>query len=151
MAKDLQWQEDTRSVETMSTAERYSDEYWALDGFSERTISTAHTDYSTPGPTLHQHDTCFGLMERRESTGHDDRRASVETYASTEPSDVEDEDELAFELMDFPQDEYRSDAIPATPRDFAELFPSARRLSISHDDSTLDGQVVVSTNYRTRS
>jgi hypothetical protein len=67
----------------------------------------------------------------------------VETYASTEPSDIDEDDasELAYELLDFPDEEYRSDAIPATPRDFADLFPSPRRLSISHDDSTIDGNM----------
>jgi hypothetical protein len=30
---------------------------------------------------------------------------------------------------------------PATPQEFAELFPSVRRLIIKHDDSTLDGNM----------
>jgi hypothetical protein len=82
-------------------------------------------------------------MESRqinESFYFDDGRTSVETYASTEPSEA-DNDELAFKLWDLAEDECRSDAIPATPTDFAELFPSARRLLISHDDSTLDGYI----------
>jgi hypothetical protein len=33
------------------------------------------------------------------------------------------------------------DAIPTTPRDFASLFPTAKRISIRHDDSTNDGNM----------
>jgi hypothetical protein len=33
------------------------------------------------------------------------------------------------------------DAIPTTPRDFGELFPTAKRISIRHDDSTIDGNM----------
>lgn len=32
-------------------------------------------------------------------------------------------------------------AIPAIPSEFAELFPSTRRLTIRHDDSTIDGNM----------
>jgi hypothetical protein len=33
------------------------------------------------------------------------------------------------------------DAIPTTPRDFADLFPTSKRISIRHDDSTIDGNM----------
>jgi hypothetical protein len=33
------------------------------------------------------------------------------------------------------------DAIPTTPRDFAELFPTGKRISIRHDDATIDGNM----------
>ena len=36
---------------------------------------------------------------------------------------------------------YASDAIPASAPDFAELFPSTRKLLIHHDDSTADGNM----------
>jgi hypothetical protein len=77
------------------------------------------------------------LDERRSSS------TSFNTYASTEASDldVEDDDEPAYEVLDFAEEHYQSDAIPATPRDFADLFPSSRRLSIHHDDSTIDGNM----------
>nr|POE87984.1 hypothetical protein CFP56_11213 [Quercus suber] len=32
-------------------------------------------------------------------------------------------------------------AIPATPTDFSDLFPSGRRLDISHDETTIDGNM----------
>ncbi len=36
---------------------------------------------------------------------------------------------------------YHSDAIASTPKDFAQFFPSHRRLSIHHDDATVDGNM----------
>lgn len=74
---------------------------------------------------------------------YDDARASVDTYAST----VESEEDAEDDLPPFDAPEYSdyhpcgSDAIPSTPRDFAELFPTASRLSICHDDATTDGNM----------
>lgn len=72
-----------------------------------------------------------------------DFRESFETYASTEPSECDElsDEEAEFELLDFPDEDYQSDALPATPRDFADLFPSARRMDIRHDSSTIDGNM----------
>jgi hypothetical protein len=67
---------------------------------------------------------------------------SVETYASTVPSeeDYEDDDRTPeYDLPQYTARPYESDVIPATPSDFSELFPSGRRLAIRHDDTTLDG------------
>jgi len=116
---------------------------------SYHSFSTAPTIYSNR-PQLPKYDTCFGRVEscRDESSFdfYDDPNESVETYVSTEPSDDEftdedDDDEPEFELVDFPEQRYQSDAIPATPKDFADLFPSMRRLDIRHDDSTMDGNM----------
>ena len=49
------------------------------------------------------------------------------------PPDLEASDE-AIELPP-------SDAVPATSRDFSELFPSSRKLQIHHDDTTVDGNM----------
>jgi hypothetical protein len=147
MPNRIRWQGDADSVRSDGMSDR--DEYDRSSYDSNRSYSTAHTAYSptsTPKPPLQRHVTCFGRVESHRSDlsfNHDERRASVDTYASTDASDLEDEDddEDAYELVDAPEEQYQSDAIPAMPRDFAELFPSSRRLSIHHDDSTVDGNM----------
>lgn len=73
--------------------------------------------------------------------------SSTETYASTvasdellyeEPGDI-DEDYYVpeYQYKDVVEHELR----PSTPTDFAELFPSTRRLYIRHDDTTYDGNM----------
>ena len=78
--------------------------------------------------------------------------SSINTYASTEAS----EEEPASSLEDFPSERqqcFEPDTIPSTPSDFAELYPSLRRLMIQHDDSTMDGNMTlrVDTDVITRS
>lgn len=68
-------------------------------------------------------------------------RASVDTYASTVASEDDLDDEPFFDVPDESNDRFISTAIPSTPPDFAEFFPSTRRLQIKHDDSTLDGNM----------
>lgn len=151
MAQHQEWRSNAASTFTLDTDEYDSDKYPTWDERSTQTISAVDVDYSKTKPLLRRHDTCLGRMESRRSGeifGCDIERMSVETYASTEPSEPDDGDELAFELLDLAEDECRSDAIPATPSDFAELFPSARRLSISHDDSTLDGYVLLRVPFK---
>ena len=77
----------------------------------------------------------------------------MNTYASTQAS-VDDLPE--FSLHNFPRERrqcFDPDAIPTTPADFAELFPSSRRIMIQHDDSTPDGNmnIRVDTDVSTRS
>ena len=127
---------------------------------SYRSYSTAPTDYS-PRPQIPRFETCYPRLEGNgkaaavvTSTPYytPDARASVETYASTTVSedygdDEDDEDgryddfDPEFEVPTYFPDEYAPDAIPATPRDFAALFPTTDKLSITHDDSTLDGNM----------
>lgn len=69
-------------------------------------------------------------------------RSSVDTYAST----VESEQDVAANLPEYEVPEYSSQpyaptAVAATPSDFSELFPSHRRLTVRHDDSTIDGNM----------
>lgn len=149
MSNAAYWRNGGESVLVESPSDRHSDEYERSSWDSSRSYSTAQTAYtihSTHKPKLERHDTCFGRVESYQSgasCGLDERKASVATYASTDPSEGgnDDDEDEPYELLDFSDDEYRSDAIPATPRDFAELFPSSRRLSISHDDSTVDGNM----------
>ncbi|KAJ9656318.1 hypothetical protein H2198_005001 [Neophaeococcomyces mojaviensis] len=67
--------------------------------------------------------------------------SSIATYASTQASE---EDLPSLSLNNFPQERqqcFDPDAIPTTPADFAELFPTTRRILIQHDDSTTDGNM----------
>ena len=148
MLNHRSWRSVSDSVESLGSSEGYYDQ--DDEDRSDGTYSTAQTIYSTTKPVLQRHDTCFGRVESNNSRTPSDEGPqskislhSVQTYVSTEPSEVDTDSEsvAAFDLLDFEEDEYRSDAIPATPRDFAELFPSGRRLSIHHDDSTVDGNM----------
>ena len=69
-----------------------------------------------------------------------DSQTSILTYASTEPED----DFPPQPEYEVPTDRprlYHSTAVPTTPSEFAELFPSSRKLWIAHDDSTSDGNM----------
>jgi hypothetical protein len=133
---------------------RYESSNSAHSG-SERSYETNPTEYSDRRPSLVHTETCDVRLEGDDpdyfATNHDsDRyetlppRASVDTYASTS------EEDLAADLDDMPEYQVpdlhhhqplHSDAIPTTPRDFAELFPTDKRISIRHDDATLDGNM----------
>ena len=82
-----------------------------------------------------------------------DARSSASTYASTIPStDDLDEDLPEYEEADLPPEDFLpAHALSSTPLDFADFFPSTRRLCIRHDDSTLDGNMNlrVDTDVRT--
>ena len=119
---------------------------------SERSYQTAATAYSDDShvkrPNIRHHETCQGRIERppvhifpekEQFESPSTSSTSVDTYASTVPSEealIEDLDH--FHLPEYTAQHYDT-AIPATPSDFSELFPSHRRLAIRHDDSTLDG------------
>lgn len=115
---------------------------------SYRTAATTYSDDSHAArPSLRHHETCQGRIERPpvrffpEKEPQASPRTSVATYASTVPSAedlVEDLDE--FELPEYTANEYQY-AVPATPSDFSELFPTSRKLIIRHDDTTLDGNM----------
>lgn len=124
-----------------STSDSYN--FHHSDG-SHQSQYTADTVYSDR-PKLQHYGTCMGRIERNQLEPMlQISRKSFETYTSTEPSEYDEfsDDEPDFELLDLPDEEdYQSDALPATPRDFADLFPSARRMEIRHDDSTVDGNM----------
>jgi hypothetical protein len=121
---------------------------------SERSYQTAATTYSNDShvkrPIIRQYETCHGRIEgppvhyfpeKQPFASPDASSTSVDTYASTVPSEealIEDLDH--FHLPQYTAQHYDT-AIPATPSDFSELFPSHRRLAIRHDDSTLDGNL----------
>ncbi|KAL8382556.1 hypothetical protein RB595_006369 [Gaeumannomyces hyphopodioides] len=82
-------------------------------------------------------------------------RDSVDTYASTSPSQanlVDEEDDDVDSQRSNGHDEipplplYRHEVVepnvrPTTPNEFAKLFPSLNRLSIRHDEFTSDGNM----------
>ncbi|KAI9874051.1 MAG: hypothetical protein M1830_010250 [Pleopsidium flavum] len=71
-----------------------------------------------------------------------DARSSTETYASTVLSEEDlSEDIPEYDVPETSDEVFASNAVPSTPSDFAELFPSTRRLNIKHDDATLDGNM----------
>ena len=77
--------------------------------------------------------------------GHPDPKVSAETYASTTSSIEDLGDGLPqFELpenSDYPSETLPSTALTASPEEFAEYFPSTQKLSIRHDDTTMDGNM----------
>ena len=115
---------------------------------SQRSTDTAPTEYSSTRPQVPRTGTCLGRVEGHDRRNYfeEDARASVDTYASTsEEEDLHDEDDLArvpeYHVPQYAHEPLPADAIPTTPRDFADLFPTSKRISIRHDDSTLDGNM----------
>jgi hypothetical protein len=142
MARTVQWEQDSNRSTTSG-------------GHSERSYETAPTEYSTK-PSLLRNGTCLGRLE-----GHPQEhflpnndcthvasytaRSSVDTYASTSEEDVVEEfdtpEYLVPQYNQYNHEATSTNAIPTTPRDFADLFPTAKRISIRHDDSTIDGNM----------
>ncbi|KAH3915559.1 hypothetical protein HBH56_076360 [Parastagonospora nodorum] len=123
---------------------------------SDRSDETNPTEYSDRRPSLVQAETRDGRREQRSdpdyfaSRNFNDEyetyptRASVDTYASTSEEELADDDLDDMPTYQVPQCNHvplQSEAIPTTPRDFAELFPTGKRISIRHDDATIDGNM----------
>jgi hypothetical protein len=119
---------------------------------SHATNTTAPTEYSASPqktPCIHQN-----VGHREKDFGRDYPVTEAASYGAKDPrcsttSTILDEEEL--EEQDWGLQDYEvpgSDAqlsqpraIPATPSDFSHLFPSHRRMTIRHDDATLDGNM----------
>lgn len=149
--ENIRFAYDSKSSHTAAhSSDSYSDHsYHEQSSGSERSYRTQPTEYSTSPskrpPCIHQN-TC----DESRPTPHffQDRQpqsspaASVETCASTVGSDEDLPEELPeYDVPEYTARPYQSCAIPATPSDFSELFPSHRRLTVRHDDSTLDGNM----------
>lgn len=140
MSASTRWH-DAEARDSSSIDSRYSD-----SDHSHNSQSTAATDY-TSRLSLQQYASCHPRMEGCDrgtlnTRKYNGARASIDTYASTILSGLE----LPEEFPDYgarpcERDYYASDAIPATPREFAELFPSKERLLIHHDDAAIDGNM----------
>ena len=119
---------------------------------SYRSHSTAPTEHSDR-PDFKYTNASFGTPYIEEECREDswdypyyeqdfDDAASVETYASTHLS----EDDFEDECLEYQEPYYEPEIVepqrsPATSEDFAQLFPTRRRLFIRHDDSSFDGNM----------
>jgi hypothetical protein len=144
------YESDRSYLSSQASSDDYDSHQQRTSG-SDRSYHTATTDYSDDSPvkrpSIRQHETCQGRIERPlvrffpETEPLASPRTSVETYASTVPSEEALVDGMGeFDLPEYTADQYYS-VVPATPSDFSELFPSNRRLTIRHDDTTLDGNM----------
>lgn len=146
MSRTTHWRENQPS-ESNSTTSGRSDS----DGsYQSRSTQPTECSYRPPMP---QHETCYGRVEGRGQEyfpSRDERSApqysapkdSVDTYASTSEEEMaEDDDYPEYEVPQYNHEVFPVDAIPTTPRDFADLFPTTKRISIRHDDATIDGNM----------
>ena len=158
MAPTANWRQYQSSNSTTSgrsdnsTASGHSDH----SAHSARSYDTAPTEYSDRRPSLLHSETCHPRVQGRgrepdyfvpqhqvDRYPQPPPRASVDTYASTSEEDLADEvdDMPDYDVPTYRHEPLACDAIPTTPRDFGELFPTSKRLSIRHDDSTIDGNM----------
>lgn len=129
------------SASSVSTRSHQSN----LSGHSGQTQYTNATSYSYQKPIVKHHDHCHAPHLDDEPSRFEPKlaitpRTSSDTYASTIASEKEspatsNQWPLARQIC------YQPDALACTPAEFAELFPSTRRILIQHDDSTPDGNL----------
>lgn len=138
-------------IGTSESDVRHSD----TSGSSYETAASDYSDCTKPTKSpFFRDDTCCGSTEhdlnekdaKYQTALHPENpRSSVGTYASTiglnDENAEEDESMYGRAVLERPQETYASEAVPASPADFAELFPSQRKISIKHDDSTSDGNM----------
>ncbi|EFW17982.1 conserved hypothetical protein [Coccidioides posadasii str. Silveira] len=74
-------------------------------------------------------------------TKDDDPRTSTSTYASTIPCREELKKKIHTELVRDRYEAFPAEAIASNPTSFGRLFPSCRKLMVSHDDTTRDGNL----------
>ncbi|KAI9799360.1 MAG: hypothetical protein M1833_004059 [Piccolia ochrophora] len=113
---------------------------------SEYSRSTAPTSYGPESrPSFRRYETASPTCGDYDANvpWACDPRASTETYASTIPSEDDVVDDLPeYEVPEYhPETYHHDDPIACTPPEFADLFPSSRRLRIAHDDTTEDGNM----------
>lgn len=124
----------------------------SCDENSTYSIDTAPTVYSTrPLQREQQHisNLCSGGSgDEPEYSLRDDipvggaERTSVETYASSSHSAEDFDNELPpYDVRDYESETGVPTALASTPSEFAEYFPSTYKMSIKHDDSTVDGNM----------
>jgi hypothetical protein len=117
---------------------------------SAKSKATTNTSYSSPSEWLRSDE-----RKRIPQSGYEyvienavsptislqESSASFTSHADSEASSsVLDSDE-SMDLYDDVRVSDSSLAIASTPRNFASYFPSANRIAICHDDSTLDGNM----------
>jgi len=128
----------SHAYRTQSNQSSSSSNYSDSSDHSRTSRSTAPTVYSV----RKQYETVLGHRKQHSGdSGLEDPRDSTETYASTIPSEEDIVEASEYEVPDYRHERFSPTAVPATPPDFAELFPSSRRLLIGHDDTTIDGNM----------
>ncbi|EKG17385.1 hypothetical protein MPH_05453 [Macrophomina phaseolina MS6] len=150
--QSIHWR-DLESTASSGSSRRSGGSDTSDESYRSRRGGAAAAAPRSQRPALPKPDTWHAPTERRnnEQYYHDEpaeyceTRSSVDTYASTSDEELEEEEEEddypPYEVPEYRHEVLPTDAVPATPRDFAELFPSSSRLSISHDDATLDGNM----------
>lgn len=141
------------------TGRRNSDSAGSDDSYDSRhSRSTAPTVYSIK-PSLRHFDTDISQLKLTKawadcfSDRDDDTHSIAESFASTVASVEDLDDSLDYQVPpdthDYETYDYIPTAYPSTPEEFAQLFPSARRLYIHHDD-TADGNMNLRLDTETR-
>lgn len=136
-----------------SISSRYSDE-------SQESHSTAPTQYSSSSRPSVQHAATYSTTYPKPSYDispcmTDCARSSTETYASTIASEedmYEEEEEdydSEYELPEY-REVYESNVTPSNPSNFAEVFPTTKRMYIRHDDTTTDGNMNLRIDMETK-
>ncbi len=155
MSRKVQWRdlEPTRSDYSSRRSGTDSERSYC----SHETAPTEHSVHQPAGC----HQACCAASSPHDKdvrTIQDDptsSKTSIDTYASTVDSfeNAPAEPEPEYELAPYTSETFPVDAVPATPSDFAQLFPSSRTISIRHDDATVDGNMNLrlDTRARTRS
>ncbi|QKX54871.1 uncharacterized protein TRUGW13939_01961 [Talaromyces rugulosus] len=119
--------------------------YQSRSHSSATTSSDASEHSKSTAPTVYSHRPVVKQEEEEDSSPFSsaDARSSSATYASTVSSSDDLPKQPRYEVAAVAdrQEVFPSSAIPSNPASFADLFPSARRLLIRHDDSTLDGNM----------
>ena len=155
--------DDDERLSIYASPRRYSDSDQSDDSYQSRSTAPTEYDYCYKSPSHHDYHIKEVMPEEKlddaqhydyqyqpppeQSVTARDARCSVQTYASTVPTLHErDDDQAEFELPLYQPQLFYSDDLPATPADFAQLFPSTRRLMIAHDDSASDGNMNLKIN-----
>lgn len=158
MARNVHWRQYESSNSTTTSGRSDSTN---ASGRSDRNRSydTAPTEYSSAPTHSGIPESFYARYKPRDEdyfVPRDDAprnvlpvpaRASFDTYASTSDEDLDDDDDDFDHVPEYQVPHYHHeplppvDAIPTTPRDFADLFPTSKRISIRHDDSTIDGNM----------
>ncbi|KAK3082266.1 hypothetical protein LTS18_007822 [Coniosporium uncinatum] len=143
MSGHVAWRHDDEGSDRSSAASRQSNKSHQ----SHQSYSTAPTEHSCR-PQLAKHDTCYGRVEGSDRAALPVQciggsRVSLDTFLSAEATQEVPEkgQRQQFDVPTFDHARYITDAVPATPKDFADLFPTSERLYIQHDDATIDGNM----------
>jgi hypothetical protein len=146
MSQTLRRQNTHLSQSTRSSTSRRSD-----DSQDSRSTAPTSVGYS-PRPSTHHAYTEQPVYSKRDyefsPTATYIARSSVETYASgaseedlfLEPESYEEEYDAEYEVPEY-LEVVETDLKPTNPSNFADYFPSTKRLFIRHDDTTYDGNM----------